>query len=431
MIKRLRRKFILLALVTVFIILSLIITIINIRNYSTVRNDADNYLTILYEAGGSFDKNFIPNNNTSQSNIESDASYKGFNPRGTTPNDEFNDRIDTMSYDRMMSMVTFFVKKTGNTYNFYKSRNVYTIDQETAIAMFDAVSNGGYERGYVDRYYRYYNTYDEATQTRMVIFLDCTETISSARSFLKSSIIISAIGLLAFLAIIIVASRFIFKPVEEAYEKQKRFIANAGHELKTPLTIISANNEVEEMIVGENEQTVAISKQVSKLTGMVNSLTKLALLEENYKLEKVEEFKITDSILDVLDSYNFKIEERNLVLETNLIPDAIYKGDEGLIKVLVSILMDNAIKYSISKIDVSLKKAGNKLEFSVSNDAKNQKLGAHPEVFERFYRTDDVRASQVQGSGIGLSIAKEIVDVHKGKIEALSTNELFIIKVVI
>ena len=93
--------------------------------------------------------------------------------------------------------------------------------------------------------------------------------------------------------------------------------------------------------------------------------------------------------------------------------------------------MDNAIKYSISKIDVSLKKAGNKLEFSISNDATNQKMGLHPEVFERFYRTDDVRASQVQGSGIGLSIAKEIVEVHKGKIEAMSTNELFIIKVVI
>ena len=297
------------------------------------------------------------------------------------------------------------------------------------IAMFDAVVANGVDRGYVDTYYRYYNTYDTETSTYMVIFMDCTETISSARAFLRSSLIISGIGLLAFLVIVIIVSRFIFKPVEEAYQKQKRFIANAGHELKTPLTIISANNEVEEMVVGENEQTAAMSKQVVKLTSMVNSLTKLALLEENYKLEKIEDFVLSDAILDVLDSYDFKFKEKNLNLSTNLEKDIIFKGDEGLFRVLISIILDNALKYSISSINVTLKK-NKKIEIEISNDSRKISDGDHPELFERFYRTEEARASSVQGSGIGLSIAKEIVQVHKGKISALAQDNNFIKRMV-
>ena len=440
MIKRLRIKFIAIAFLAVLVILGLIVTIINVYNYSKIRNEADSRLQELYDGGGTYAYNrsrwnVVSNETGYQTGqtvytstlwnmigYEREIVEPAFNPGSDPFANKNKDDIQRSIY------VTFIRVKANNT--LYRQTSSQNLTEESMFNMYKAVINSNNQKGYVDTNYRYLSlTNDEGDE--FVLMMDYSVQISNARNFLVASLLISASGLLAFLASIIIASYFIFRPVEESYVKQKRFIANAAHELKTPLTIISANNEVEELIVGKNEQTEAINKQVLKLTGMVNSLTKLALLEENYKLEKTEKFSLDDAVIDVYKTYEQKLKERHLILKENVAKDVIYDGDEGLIRVLVSILIDNAFKYSLTFIEVSLKKDNDKIILEVSNDSSDLEDGMHPELFERFYRTNEKRASNIQGSGIGLSIAKEIVILHKGKIIAEALKGVYKIKVIL
>ena len=441
MIKRLRIKFIIIAFSAVLLILGLIVTIMNVSNYSRVRDDADSKLQELYNAGGSyFQKNrwSVINEDTGLANgqeinnrmMKTLINYQGNDSMDQRPGDDFPDPFADKDKDDIAKtiFVTFIKVKSNDT--LYRQSSSQSLTEDSMYSMYEATLSTGYSNGYVDKYWRYYHISNEQGDD-FVLMVDNSTQIFNSRNFLKSSLLISATGLLAFLMIIVVGSYIIFKPVEEAYLKQKRFISNAAHELKTPLTIISANNEVEEMLLGENEQTHAITKQVSKLTGMVNSLTKLALLEENYKLEKTEKFQIDEAVLDVVDSYSQKFKERKLDIITDVKPNIIYDGDEGLFRVLVSILLDNAFKYSIKYIKVNVSKDVDKIIISISNDSDDLADGLHPELFERFYRTENKRASNIQGSGIGLSIAYEIVMVHKGKITAEASNNVYTIKVVL
>ena len=229
--------------------------------------------------------------------------------------------------------------------------------------------------------------------------------------------------------LILLASKYVFKPVDEAYQKQKRFISNASHELKTPLTIISANNELIEMIHGSDESTDAINRQIKRLNQMVSSLSLLTKLSEYKKLDKTEVFNLSDSINDIIVDLNISNND-NIKVETNIQPNLNYNGNEGLIRQLISIVLDNAIKYSESFITIHAYIDQKAIIFECMNDCYEIEDGIHNEVFERFYRNDNIR-SKKEGSGIGLSIAKEIVELHKSQIVASSVNNTFKIKIIL
>jgi len=243
-----------------------------------------------------------------------------------------------------------------------------------------------------------------------------------------ASLIISSIGYVCVFLLILLASKYVFKPVDEAYLKQKRFISNASHELKTPLTIISANNELIEMIHGADESTDAINRQVKKLNQMVSSLSLLTKLSEKNKLDNKQIFNLSDTINDVIaDSCILNNESIKIEIKVN--ENINYEGEEGLIRQLISIIIDNAVKYSINNISIFLYQDSKDIIFECMNDCYEIEDGIHNEVFERFYRNDNIR-SKVEGSGIGLSIAKEITDLHKASISASSVNNTFKIKII-
>ena len=397
MIKKLRLKFIVIAMVAVILVLSVIISAINISNYSKVANDADSILNYLKENGGNFQR---PEPGSNRNNRD------GLGPEVAAETRYFTVKINT---DGTIETQTFMVNR---------------ISREEAISITNKVLKCNAKNGYsgIYRYLKY--TYNNESY---ISYVDCSRSLNNSNAFLTTSVITSLVGVFLVFAIIFVASRYLFKPVEIAYQKQKMFISNAGHELKTPLTIISANNEIIEMTNGVDESTDAINRQVKRLNQMVNSLSLLTKLYETKKLTNVREINLSSTILDIVEDYRFMIDDSKK-LELQIDDNIKYKGELGLIRQLIGIVLDNAIKYSNTYLSLNLYVDNNKPIFEIINDCYEIENGNHPEVFDRFYRNDNIR-SQKDGSGIGLSIASEIVELHRAKIEASSINNNFKIKI--
>lgn len=429
MIKKLRIKFIIISMVSILIVLSIIITGINISNYVSVSNQADSVLKQLFEAGGRFDNgerpNGFPNNQMSEEDFNN-----------------FTNKIDKNNPEMRFETRYFTVLIDGkDNYQVFMDNIKAVETKEDAIEYAKTAVNKSSKKGYIGIYrYLYGNVdnntninnksgLDDTSNTKMVIFMDCSKGLDNAKSFLQSSLLISLIGYLCVFVAIFFASKHIFKPVDEAYQKQKRFISNASHELKTPLTIISANNEISEMTYGENESSIAINKQVKRLNQMVSSLSLLTKLSEKNKLDDTSIFNLSDALNDVI-AESYILNDDSIKSEVKIEPNLNMNGDEGLIRQLFSIIIDNMVKYSNTYININAYKDNKNTILEFINDCYQIEDGNHPEVFERFYRNDNIR-SQKEGSGIGLSIAKEIVDLHKAEITATSVNNSFKIKIVI
>lgn len=216
-------------------------------------------------------------------------------------------------------------------------------------------------------------------------------------------------------------------PLEETFKKQKQFIADASHELRTPLTIIKTNvsllreNELE-TIQSQKKWINYIDSQASRMSTLINEMLSLANLDANRKKEERININLSKMLSDTLLVFEVVIFEKGLILEEDIVNDIFINGEKDQIKKLISILMDNAIKYTNDngKILVSLKAERNKAKLIIKNTGEGIKKEHLEKIFERFYRVDDSRDRGTGGYGLGLSIAKAIVDDHKGKIHAES-----------
>lgn len=255
--------------------------------------------------------------------------------------------------------------------------------------------------------------------------------MGSFRTFLFTVVGVSLIGLLAVLLLLIFLSERIVKPFSENYEKQKQFITDAGHELKTPLTIIDADAEVLEMDIGENEWLADIQMQTKRLAQLTNSLIQLSRMEEQPQIEKIE-FPISDVVEETVETFQALAKTQNKNLSSRIQPMLSLNGDEKAISQLVTILLDNAVKYSDDggKIEVTLEKQKNLIRLGVFNTADSVPKESLTSQFNRFYRADPSRNSRTGGYGLGLSIASAIVASHKGKIQAATQDEKSLLIVV-
>ncbi len=406
MIKRLRKKFIIVTMCSVLAVLVLIVGIINIVNYANVVKNADRIVTLLEEGGGTFGD---------------DANMSGDGP----PDAGFDDRPPKPS---PMSPETpfetrYFTVVIGDTGEI-KSVNtdrIAAVDQTQAADYALSLYRENKTSGFYDNY-RYGKT-ETADGSTMYIFVDCTRELNNFENFLLVSI---AVGVSAFVAVFILVfflSGRIIKPVAESYAKQKRFITDASHEIKTPLTVISANTEVLEMQGVENEWTIGIKEQVKRLTSLTEKLVFLARMDEESQTLKATDFSLSDAVDETVKPFCAVAVSKGLTLERDIQKNVSYCGDESMIRQLVSLLVDNALKYSDENGDifVRLKTVGGKLQLTVTNPAKDLS-GDLSILFERFYRNDKSRNSETGGHGIGLSVVKAIVDAHKGKITAHAEN---------
>lgn len=440
MIKKLRLKFIVLSLIAVIVLLGIIVTSMNIINYHSVVQEADEILGVLSGNNGDFPKDFEMEAN---SDVESET--KEFirpsdfiSKESVHDNAEINEKEtfkkqgvphwmspETPYESRFFSVV---LDENGEYIDCNLSR-IASVSEEEAISYATTVYSLGDNTGFLDEFR--YTTKSEINGTR-IIFLDCGRKLEAFRSFMEASLMMAGTGLILFFVVIFVFSKRIVQPVAEAYEKQKRFISDAGHEIKTPLTIIKADADILEMDHGTNEWIEDIQKQTERLTDLTNDLIFLSKTEEGASSMNMIEFPVSDVVEEMTESFDMLARSQNKNINKNIEKGLSLKGDEKAIGQLVSILLDNAIKYSPENgsIDLTLSGRGKGINLTVSNATENEiDKDSLKLLFERFYRPDASRNSKTGGYGIGLSMAKAIVEVHGGKIYAKldKPNELSMI----
>lgn len=401
MIKKIRLRFSLIVVCAVFIVLTIIIGTINVINFSNVADNADDILEILAANDGAFVN------------------------RPNDPNQEYSPELPFET--RYFTVEVYSVEGSNVEDVFFTNiENIAAVSESKAITMTREIIENESRRGFSGSY-RYISVKKEIST--LVIYVDWNRQVEVAENFLFASIFISFISLIVVFVLAYLLSSKILSPMIKGYEKQSRFIANASHELKTPLTIISANSELVEMEYGESESTQAILKQINKLNKMVNSLTLLSKIEKYKKQRNSDSFDLSKLLNETISEYSFILEKYNLTL--NIEEGIEYYGVDGLIRQLICIVLENAAKYGLSNIEISLTKNNKKVELIVKNDVTEIEQGNLKKYFERFYRSSDVRSTKIEGSGIGLSICSEIVEFHHGTMKAIGEDNFFKIKIIL
>ena len=429
MLRKLRHKFIAIAMCSIAAVLFLIMAAINIANYVNVCDRADSRITMISDNGGHLTPDAKDKSQGNASSIDtptpadnSDMTSSGSNPKPNNNVPNKPDKRDNMSPEAVFDTRFFTVTiSEDGTVDEIDTGKIAAVSSSTASEYASSLYAKNKTHGFINCY-RY--KLIETDGMQMYIFVNCERELGTFRSFLLASAGISVAGLFVVYLLVVFFSKKIMQPVAESYEKQKRFITDASHEIKTPLTIIDANTEVLEMTGGENQWTKSIRKQIARLTSLTEKLVFLSRMDEESTQLEMEPFAISDAILDTADPFVAVATSRGKELSIDVAPDLIYKGNEGSIRQLVSLLLDNAIKYSTDdgQIRLSFHTRGKNLILSVWNTVESIEPGRHDELFERFYRADKSRNQKTGGFGIGLSVVSAIVRAHKAKMTALSQD---------
>jgi len=398
MLKKLRRKFIIMTMISLTVVLAIILGGIMTLSYHKLTSDADDLLIMLSSNHGSFPE---------KKEIEPRRDFPRFNRGGDIyPETPYETRFFTV-----------FLAEDGEVDSVDLGR-VASVDETTAREYASQILKKSKTKGFI-KHYRY--IYNKTEGESIIVFMDCYRNLATHRNTVLISVIISSIGLLMVFVLLTIFSQRIIKPVAESYEKQKRFITDAGHELKTPLTIINADSDLLTIDYGENEWLDDIRVQTKKLTNLTNDLVYLARMDEEHTKVAFLDFSLSDVVEDVASSFSGLAISQNKELNSRIEPMISFCGDEKAIRQLVSILLDNAIKYSPEEtmIELSLLKDAKGVRLVVSNESEMElEKESLSMLFERFYRSEKSRNSDTGGYGLGLSIAQSVVNAHKGKIKA-------------
>ncbi len=299
-------------------------------------------------------------------------------------------------------------------------------DEEYLNSLFEYAESRDEETGIVpDTSLRYFRK--QTPMGNSYIFTDVSAEADMLASLYRTCIIIGLSALLLFFVISIFLAKWAVKPVEEAWNKQKQFIADASHELKTPLTVITTNAELMKSESSEENKSkftdniLTMSKQ---MRGLVESMLEIARLDNGSVGKEFAVFNLSETVSDAILPFEALFFEKEQNFTSDIEPDINMNGNAEQIKQVVDILLDNANKYSSEKSEIKLilKKQGrNQCRLSVSNEGETIPEEELKNIFKRFYRGDKTR--QMNNSyGLGLSIAESIVTEHSGKIFAESKN---------
>ena len=349
-----------------------------------------------------------------EKDLEHDLRNTLSTPRKPIPNSPMmsSSIIIELDSDNNIATVTTYMEVDENMLQ----ETIYTIIKNEN--KFDKIKIDGSSYGYLKEY---------SNKGVRIALMSREPQIDVLNNLLKVFISIGSISLIFLLLISIYLTNKTIKPIKETFEKQKQFIADASHELKTPLAIIRTNNS---LVLSNKNLTVEsqskwlnyINNQIERMSELIDEMLSLAKLDANRGHDEFVVFNLSKLLNNILLTFEAVIFENKIELESNIEEDISIKGDKESIKKVFTILLDNAIKYTnqSGKIDVDLRQEKNKIKIKVKNSGEGINKKDINKIFERFYRVDTSRARESGGYGLGLSIAKSIVENHNGKIYAES-----------
>jgi len=396
MFRKLKIRFILLASAAIVCILLTMIAVLNSVRFLQTNGEIQAVLNILSANNGDFPS------------VEETAE--------SLQNDRIT--IDTIYQYRYFSVVY----KEDKTLYSTNLDHLSNLSKEQALSyankvIKDSRSSGVFRVG--SQFYSYQITQDSKTKRYLLVVLDSTNYLESRNDFFWLSIQLCFYSFIFFVLVVSGFSNFAIRPYIKNYENQKRFITNAGHELKTPLAIVSANTELQELMTGENEWTESTKDQVKRLSNLINQMVVLARLEEQPDVTLVD-VNFSEVVKKVAGNFKSVIEKAGKKYEIKLQEDIHVKATEDELYELVSILIDNACKYcdEDGQIFVTLTKAkrGKRARLTVANSYADGKNVDYSRFFDRFYREDESHNQKQPGYGIGLSMAESLVRIFKGRI---------------
>ena len=392
MTKTLKRRFIIFTMTAVTSLLIFIVLAINSLNWMMLERQSDAVLETLVDAEGAFQK------------MEFDRP-----PQFSPP----------LDMDRMRASRFFIVRSDGSgNIEDVNIDQISAIDEETAKSYARKVLKAEKTSGQVDRYKF---AVKQLGSSNLILFMDISEQSESFRMVLFASTAIALLCWAVLLVIVIWLSGKVIRPVLAGMEKQKQFITNAGHEMKTPLAIIQSNNDTMALIHGENKYNAHIRNQTKRLNVLMSNLLTLAKLDEEIPLP-TETVNISDVANELVPVYEEEAQARNLSFAVQIEPDIVIRTNKDSFHQMLTILLDNALKYTPDSgcIRLSLTKDGRHIRIIEENTC-DPSLEPDPErLFERFYRGDAARTQrkEASGYGIGLSAARAICENFGGTLTA-------------
>ena len=428
MIRRLRRRMILLVLCGLLLASAGLVFAINYMNWTSLTSQAAGVLEMLsenngqrpsplerWEGGG---RERLPDRE--EGGGEEIAPPQMF-PGRQGDWDGRRGRSDTlMNAANLSNSYTIYLDDEDNVTGWFSDRPDLYSDEDIQALAAAALSRGG-SNGRVDtQFYRLI----EQDEGKLLIVVDERLEMQSARNVLRVTLLVALAedALLSVGAVLLI--RRMVKPVDEAMEKQKQFVWDASHELKTPLAVIAANAEVLAGEVGESKPLQYIQSEVERTDHLLQNLLTLARMEKGTAAPRHEKFDLSRALLSVALPFESSVFEAGKTMEINIPDDISFTGDEEMIKQLAVILLSNAEKYSNpgGRIVLSLEARGEKRVLKVHNTGPAIPAQAQERIFDRFYRVDSSHNREIAGNGLGLAIARQIVDAHKGKITVQSAE---------
>ena len=316
---------------------------------------------------------------------------------------------------KSLGSIDFFVMMADEQGNFVRCANNDDLAETDAQDYITRIMESGESSGMMDSY-----QFVAAQKANGTLFAltDKSAEIDMLKKLTRITVIVGLISVIVLSAVAFYLSGLIVKPIQETFDKQKQFISDASHELKTPLTVISANADVLEGEIGDNKWLNYIQDQADRMNVLVNDLLSLTRLENSNTQFIQTEFDLSRAIVNTALPFECKAFETNKNFVLNIEDDIKITGSEQHIKQMAAIFIDNALKYSKDggTVRVSLTKENDKTVFYVYNTGSGVKEEDKDKIFERFYRSDESRNRATGGYGLGLAIAKSIIDKHKFKV---------------
>ena len=397
-----RKKFVLYAMISIFVLLTVLLTVINVSNFEMAGKDADDITGMLSRGMGQF--------GDSQFGAAPEPQNDSFRMRGPMGPDS-PEMANSLRY------FTFAFDKDGNSETIEFRLSALTVDEARELAQ----SLIGKDRGWVNMTYRF-RVWNQGGKTYVTVIDQGRELLASYR-ILTFSIVGEVVGLLISFAFLFFVGKRLFSPLEIADAKQKNFISEAESEFKVPLTVIGADLEILEKENGPNEQTASVRRQVKKMTELVKKLGSLAIFE---KAADGGEVAVSDVLSAEIDGAKEEFGRRGIDLSSSVQGGVKLSGDEGAIRRMIKELIDNSLKFSIDRASFSLSESGGRIKFVQSNGTTLADGGVN-EVFDRFTTLEN--AKDKGGHGLGLAYVKDIVHAHNGRCRAYISSGTFVLEI--